>query len=430
MDRTFVPWSDVIEIVARSMPRLRYLRYAGHPAWCFNATPVTGAPSVDEKAEDATLEELNLSHNHLTRWTELTDAVQHPLFRKVERLNISHNAFERIELAQSSGDRSSGGSGSKLMSLRHVNISSNGGTRPLSWADIEALDDACPEGLESLTVDLASSCARSGSLARPSAADASASASFQPSVSAQELARAASWSSLTIHDARSSMIARLAHLQRLDATPIRKEERRDAEVYVLSKIAEAASSSSLSSAPSAPVPSTSSAAISSQLIKSFPRFEELARKYKDHVPAAASLAGLLDAREVAALQQAQQPQTLKSKLLELSVLLVDEEPDQEAEPPHYLWQGQENIVRRAEIKLLPSMPLKAARMRIARLLSTKEDAIVADQLELYALLSAPGADADEEKVVVDLQADGDAADARTLDYFGLSSRDCIIAYVA
>ena len=421
MDRTFITWNDTLSIISQAglLPRLQTVSCAGNDLQ--RLLPADHQQSQEDSLSDhehlPSLKQLNLANNALEDWHDLLHAMSHPVFRHLERVNLSSNLLRSIPapLPESQAPKAP---------FNHVNISFNHHLK--SWSDLENLHACTLKGLQSLVLDLPT----------PTPQPASSSDEQTNDFSTRDIITAANWRDLHPSDARLVLIARLGQLRSLNSTPVSVEERREAEIYFLSKFVNSLPppAASLSTATGTSFPASADPA------QSFPRFAELAQRYTTHVPAAAVYLGIADeqtkrvyAADTKARAKTEQPVTLKSKMLDLQVRFTRVDPEKGGEDEE---EGEEMEERIGSAKLLPSTPLRMARTKVLKLLqSAKGEKVEQNQVKLWALLNTDtdveeendatlaqeSAEQDRRRLLVPLDDD-----SKPIEHFGIGPRDCII----
>ncbi|KDN46811.1 hypothetical protein K437DRAFT_256086 [Tilletiaria anomala UBC 951] len=495
LDCTLVDWPDVVRVVTSSMPALEELSFAGNKARRLSldscsATRNTSAGSVI--SPHTKLRTINLAGNELSDWAGDIVTFIATVFPRLVRLNLSHNRLAAIvpppqHLQQqisklpeadtnTPGDQRTPPLPASL--LAHVNISNNPGLH--TWADLEALDEwvrvantdgkledqegeylqgatrGAPSGIKTLVLDLGSEVTRLSldSDAQPHGTSASSAVSKEADEDElHPITTAQSWRTLHPGDATIALIARLPALSTLNGGMIRPEQRRDAEVYVLSKYVEASTVSTW-------------AAASTNAAVPLPRFADLAAKYRDSNATMSASA----APDRAAGVQRPAKATLKSKLLDLHIIFLSQPPSSAGHVAGSAGgdgarEAALRIVHDSSLKLLLSTPLRMVRAKLARLappppLAVSEagvhrrSVVAGSSLQMWALLgsgvedqpegSADGSrkrekdnDENEQREAAEralVKGLGELPlmplddDHQPLDHFGVSQHDCILVY--
>lgn len=301
-DGTLISWQEMCQI-GLHMPSLESLQVGENCLNNFECNP------TDQASPFPQLKQINLSNNQISNWPEILAALE--ICPKIERIILSDNDITSIPPSP----HYSGNQG-KVRKIQHISLNNNA---LQSWTDLENLDSWC-SGLQSL------------------------------SITAE---RCPFLASLDPRDIRPLIVARLPHLDTLNHAAISQTERRDAELYYLSRM------------------SKETAALSStQRDQLHPRLQVLEEKYGKQE----GQKGDQDAKENS------QKSTLRSKLLTIKIHTSTTIPA--SKPPHFTSLEETESI---EVNLLTTTPIRLLRGKIARSLGIKRGARSIESI--WALLS-------------------------------------------
>ncbi|UZJ51852.1 hypothetical protein CBS101457_001172 [Exobasidium rhododendri] len=276
MDGTRVEWHEIMAL-SSCFPCLENLQMGTN-----HLTRLGGARL---SARFGQLRFLNLEGNLLDDWQDVWTSMI--AFPKLERLILSSNKIDKIERVEGKKDHPK---------LQHISLWDNPIT---SWSDLDNLDE-CNGGLQSLVLG-GNACSLT--------------------------------SSMSLQDARATVIARLADLTTFNSAPIRPLERRDAELYYLSQVTKARSLTE------------------AERNKEHPRWSSLSQKHDVTISDSDATDGMSG--------------TLRSKLLSVKVSLSSDAP--RSSPPYLPPTAQE-----VQLNLLTTIPLRLLKSKLARAFSLKK----------------------------------------------------------
>ncbi|PWN35997.1 uncharacterized protein FA14DRAFT_146124 [Meira miltonrushii] len=286
-DGTLISWQEMCQI-GLHMPSLESIQ-AGE-----NGLNMFECDLADQKSPFPQLRQINLANNQISNWPALLAALE--ICPKMERIILSDNEITSIPPVPHLTNEA------KARKLLHISLNNNA---LQSWTDLENLDAWCL-GLQSLSIT----------------------AEHCPFLA-----------SLDPRDIRPLVVARLPHLQTLNHAAISQTERRDAELYYLSRMSkETAGMSSI------------------QRDQLHPRLRALEEKYGKQE----------EAKSESNTKESSQKSTLRSKLLTIKIHKSTSIPT--SKPPHFT---SSESTEGTEVSLLTTTPIRLLQGKIARALGIK-----------------------------------------------------------
>lgn len=305
-DGMFISWQELCQI-ALHMPSLTSLQVGANR---MNTFATDSAKDIQPFPQ---LTQINLANNGIADWPALLFALE--ICPKIERIILSDNAITSIPSPSHSRN------GAKPRKIQHISLNSNA---LQSWTDLENLDAWCM-GLQSLSLT-AENC---------------------PFLA-----------SLDLRDVRPLIIGRLPHLQFLNHATISQTERRDAELYYLSRASKEVFDLN-----------------TAQQNQLHPRLQGL-RKMHDRQE---------EGKDESNDRQQDQKSTLRNKLLPIKIYVSTSIPTSKSPfitSPQTTDSAQTKSI---EVNLLATTPVRLLQPKIARSLGLKGGARSIDSI--WALLS-------------------------------------------
>ncbi|KAN0063488.1 hypothetical protein ACQY0O_003935 [Thecaphora frezii] len=416
LDGTLIGWGEMLRL-SPALPALELLRLGQN---ALSALAPDESDAAPRHVPFPQLETLILDDNLLTSWIDVVESLA--VLPRLANLYLTKNLIEHIP-AYTTGPR--------LCSLTHINLRSN----PIAtWQELD--------NLETWLVDLS---AHGDDVSVPAASEQEQQQRSRPlksgyALSIMPLDQAAEGAtpisdqyqspllqSMDARTFRDLAIARLAHLQELDRTPITARDRRDGELFILGKLdqgnrlALSGVAADVAASLDLPVPEDvdgddEPVALSlEQKRRLLPRYDELVRKYSSDT-AAPSEGGTRSSNDAAtgsaaAAEPGAAPDidrgTLRAKLVEIYVARHHEAPRPEAAAAAN--GSSDEVGEGKKVKLLLSTPLRLAKAKLAKLASVRP-------LEVKALWAVKTAG--EARIVVELD---DLS--KDLQWYGIGSGD-------
>ena len=286
-DGTLISWQEMCQI-GMHMPSLESIQLGENGLNTFERI------SPNQECPFPQLKQINLANNQISKWPELLVALE--ICPKIESIILSDNDITTIPPVSHLANEA------KARKLQHVSLNNNALE---SWTDLENLDAWCL-GLQSISLT-AEDC---------------------PFLSL-----------LDSGDVRPLIVARLPNLQTLNHASISQTERRDAELYYLSRASRETNGLS-----------------SIQRDQLHPRLKVLEEKYGKQN----------EGRGNSNSKESSQKSTLRSKLLTIKVHKSTTIPT--SKPPHIT---SSDTTKGVEISLLTTTPIRLLQGKIARTLGIK-----------------------------------------------------------
>lgn len=327
LDATLMTWPEMVRL-SPALKSLKHLQLGSNELSTLQTDGGQGAilPHVTS---------LSLEDNRLSSWLDTVAALAR--LPSLTTLNLNHNSFTTIPFVPEGSP--------KYSRLKELHLRAN---KIDSWDSLEHLSQWC-SSLEALHITTLSDEDDDGPAAGKRSSD-------------DLLSR------YEYRDFRAILIARLPTLRILDKTEITPKERKDAELFVYTRFRQGDPSIIYGSQSQSGVEESVELSLE-QKVALFPRFLELAKVF-DEDTAPAALGEKKDAKPKV-------ENTLRSKMISLTVLVSDKAPDgMEA-------RKEDDAV---EVKILASTPLRLAKIKLANAARVKPTQVVG----IWALLKQSG----------------------------------------
>ncbi|KAE8271367.1 hypothetical protein A4X09_0g967 [Tilletia walkeri] len=362
LDGTLITWSEIL-ILSSSLTKVERLELRRNRLRRFQTSEQGRASGTDESGPIQPLQHLrslHLQENELDDWLDLIAALT--TLPQLEQVVLSLNRFSSIPPPAAGDER-------RFPALNQIAIDDN----PLSsWSDVDALGAWC-----------CGPASTGSEQSETSNRDPLATSSLTTFSIGAEEGKAPFASGLNPRDLRTIAIARLPSLKNINGSVIRAAERRDAELWYLGRVAEE-------------------------------RLEEEALKVRHPRYQPLSLIHEFTKEDSAKRAQVEEPDTLRSRLIELEVYII------KSVPPRL-----SDAEAKGKVKLLGTSAIRTSMTKIAKACGVK----ARDVKELWASLSptasatgGEGAEGNDEDVDRRITICLDNT-TKELGWFGVQSGD-------
>ncbi|SOV02577.1 related to PAC2 - microtubule effector required for tubulin heterodimer formation [Ustilago sp. UG-2017a] len=378
LDGTLMQWEEVLRL-APALASLKHLSLGSNE---IKALHLAKASSPVQGVVLPSLTSLSLEDNLITFWPDLVAALSR--LPALQSLNLNHNQLADIPGAPPSA--------SKLQALTELHIRDN---HLESWPSLKNISSwlSHSQGLDALHIS---------TLQDEESLRDEERTSIDEARTTKQVGLIGNYE---YRDFRAIAIARLPTLKVLDKTEITAKERKDAELFVYTRFRDG----------DAYIIDGGSASQESKLdlsneekVARFPRYLELAKLFDGDE----SLSAAPKEREE---EQRKSKNTLRSRMLSLTVIASDTAPGQQR--PYLKKEGE------AKVQVLASTPLRLAKIKLANAVGVKPAQIAG----IWALLRSSSADKvkeDEQGIVLEIDDM-----SRSLDWYEVSSGDQLVLVI-
>ncbi|EST06052.1 Leucine rich repeat 4 [Kalmanozyma brasiliensis GHG001] len=366
LDGTLVQWKEVVRL-SPALIGLKALHLGGNDIGTLTAT---SSDKADEKTFPS-LTLLSLEDNAMASWPDLVAALSR--LPSLETLILDRNRITATPSAPSSA--------CKLPGLKELYLRGN---QLDSWSSLENITTwlGSASGLKALHISALQDDQETANAAVPVTANGDLLSKYE------------------YRDFRAIAIARLPTLKELDKTSITPKERRDAELFVYTRIRDGDAyilDGGLSRLGTREKLDLSPA----EKAERFPRFLELAKAFDDEVPVAT------------ASQVGKGKSTLRSKMLSVTVVACETAPS--VGRPHLA-----GVLVEKTVQVLASTPLRLCKIKLASAVGVK----VGQVAGVWALMKQGDGGEEEERIVLEMD---DLS--RNLDWYEVASGDTVVLVV-
>ncbi|KAJ1034586.1 hypothetical protein NDA18_001442 [Ustilago nuda] len=374
LDGTLMQWEEVLRLA----PALASLKHLSLGSNKIKVLHLAKASSPVQGVVLPSLTWLSLEDNLITSWPDLVAALSR--LPALQNLNLNHNQLADIPGAPPSA--------SKLQALTELHMRDN---HLESWSSLKNISSwlSHSQGLDALHISTLRDEERTSSIDE-----------------ARTTKQVGLIGDYEYRDLRAIAIARLSTLKVLDKTEITAKERKDAELFVYTRFRDG----------DAYIIDGGSASQENKLdlsneekVARFPRYLELAKLFDGDE----SLSAAPKAREEE--EKNKSKNTLRSRMLSLSVIASDTAPGKQR--PYLKKKGE------AKVQILPSTPLRLAKIKLANAVGVKPAQISG----IWALLRSSSADEvkkEEQGIVLEIDDM-----SRSLHWYEVSSGDRLVLVI-